>query len=90
MPDGQGGGAALLSAPSVQGSAGDGLLSADNKLTEDAPASAKQEVPGQQRKSAQERQSIVLGNPQQIAAELMKHLTLEQLTQVTELLTADR
>jgi hypothetical protein len=61
------------------------LLSADNNAPNPAPT-ARPEVPGQQRKGKQGRPTIVLGDPQQIAAELMEHLTLEQLTEVTELL----
>ncbi|MEV5049344.1 plasmid partitioning protein [Streptomyces griseoincarnatus] len=62
------------------------LLSADNKHPKASPSSGRQVVPGQQRNEQQDPPAIALRDPRQIAEELAKHLTLEQLAELTELL----
>jgi ParB family chromosome partitioning protein len=62
------------------------LLSADNKKGHTASPSGSHTVPGQEGTRKAEAASISLGEPRQIAEELARRLTPEQLTELTELL----
>ncbi|MFJ3229378.1 ParB/RepB/Spo0J family partition protein [Streptomyces sp. NPDC086783] len=64
----------------------DTLLSADNTIGQTASASASKAVLGQQGTGKAEPGSIVLGEPRQIAEELVRRLTSERLIELTELL----
>ncbi|MGX5186041.1 ParB/RepB/Spo0J family partition protein [Streptomyces avermitilis] len=64
------------------------LLSADNKNGQKAPSSSSRGLPGQQTGRNPALLSIDPSNPQQLAEELAKRLTQEQLTELTELLLA--